>query len=72
MICSFQVADKKQNIMRTILLQCKFLLVEFLNVSYQLIPNPLRNWYLRLFGIRIWGGASLVSIEDVSSFMLVR
>ncbi len=58
--------------MRTILLQCKFLLVEFLNVSYQLIPNPLRNWYLRLFGIRIWGGASLVSIEDVSSFMLVR
>lgn len=71
MICSFQVADKKQNIMRTILLQCKFLLVEFLNVSYQLIPNPLRNWYLRLFGIRIWG-ASLVSIEDVSSFMLVR
>lgn len=71
MICSFQVADKKQNIMRTILLQCKFLLVEFLNVSYQLIPNPLRNWYLRLFGIRI-GGASLVSIEDVSSFMLVR
>lgn len=71
MICSFQVADKKQNIMRTILLQCKFLLVEFLNVSYQLIPNPLRNWYLRLFGIRIWG-ASLVSIADVSSFMLVR
>lgn len=59
MICSFQVADKKQNIMRTILLQCKFLLVEFLNVSYQLIPNPLRNWYLRLFGIRICGGQVL-------------
>ena len=57
--------------MKAILLQCKFLLVEFLNVSYQLIPNPLRNWYLRLFGVRIWG-ASLVSIEDVSSFMLVR
>lgn len=46
--------------MRTILLQCKFLLVEFLNVSYQLIPNPLRNWYLRLFGIRIWGGKSCI------------
>ena len=57
--------------MKAILLQCKFLLVEFLNVSYQLVPNPLRNYYLRMFGIRIWG-ASLVSIEDVSSFMLVR
>lgn len=45
--------------MKAILLQCKFLLVEFLNVSYQLIPNPLRNWYLRLFGIRIWGGQVL-------------
>ena len=46
--------------MKTILLQCKFLLVEFLNVSYQLIPNPLRNWYLRLFGIRIGGGKSCI------------
>lgn len=57
--------------MKSILLQCKFLLVEFLNVTYQLVPNPLRNYYLRMFGIRIWG-ASLVSIEDVSSFMLVN
>lgn len=57
--------------MKSILLQCKFLLVEFLNISYQLVPNPLRNYYLRMFGIRIWG-ASLVSIEDVSSFMLVN
>lgn len=46
--------------MKAILLQCKFLLVEFLNVSYQLIPNPLRNWYLRLFGIRIGGGKSCI------------
>lgn len=46
--------------MKTILLQCKFLLVEFLNVSYLLIPNPLRNWYLRLFGIRIGGGKSCI------------
>ena len=45
--------------MKSILLQCKFLLVEFLNVSYQLIPNPLRNWYLRLFGIRLGGGTSI-------------
>ena len=57
--------------MNKLFLQCKFLLVEFLNVSYQLIPNPLRNWYLHLFGIRIWG-ANLVSIEDVNSSMLVR
>lgn len=46
--------------MKTILLQCKFLLVEFLNVSYLLIPNPLRNWNLRLFGIRIGGGKSCI------------
>ena len=46
--------------MKAILLQCKFLLVEFLNVSYLLIPNPLRNWYLRLFGIRIGGGKSCI------------
>lgn len=58
--------------MNKLLLQCKFLLVEFLNVSYQLIPNPLRNWYLSLFGIRVPGGASLVSIEDANSSMLVR
>lgn len=57
--------------MNKLLLQCKFLLVEFLNVSYQLIPNPLRNWYLSLFGIRV-RGASLVSIEDANSSMLVR
>ena len=46
--------------MNKLLLQCKFLLVEFLNVSYLLIPNPLRNWYLRLFGIRIGGGKSCI------------
>ena len=40
-------------IMKSILLQCKFLLVEFLNVSYNLMPNPIRNWYLKLFGIVI-------------------
>lgn len=34
--------------------------MEFLNVSYLLIPNPLRNWYLRLFGIRIGGGKSCI------------
>lgn len=30
-------------------------MVEFLNVTYPLIPNPLRNFYLRMYGIRIWG-----------------
>lgn len=39
--------------MKTILLQCKFLLVAFLSFSYNLIPNPLRTYYLRLFGIKI-------------------
>lgn len=41
--------------MRKILLQCKYLLVEWLNVTYQLVPNPLRSDYLRLFGIRLGG-----------------
>lgn len=39
--------------LKPILLQCKFLLVEWLNVSYNIIPNPLRKYYLRLFGIKI-------------------
>lgn len=58
--------------MKQILLQCKFLLVEFLNESYPLVPNPLRNYYLKLFGIQIWGGANLASIEIVNSSMSVR
>lgn len=45
--------------MRKILLQCKFLLVEWLNVTYQIVPNPLRNFYLRLFGIRLGKGTSI-------------
>ena len=45
--------------MHKILLQCKFLLVEWLNVTYQFVPNPLRNFYLRLFGIRLGGGTSI-------------
>lgn len=35
------------------LLQCKFFIVEFLNVTYNIIPNPLRCIYLRCFGIKI-------------------
>lgn len=37
----------------SILLQCKFILVEWLNITYSLVPNPIRKWYLRLFGIRL-------------------
>ena len=44
---------------RKILLQCKFLLVEWLNLSYVLIPNPLRKWYLRCFGIKVGNGSSI-------------
>lgn len=57
--------------MKSILLQCKFLLVEFLNESYPLVPNPLRNYYLRLFGIQ-FGGANLAFIEIANSSMSVR
>ena len=49
-------------------MQCKFLLVEFLNTTYQLVPNPLRNYYLRLFGIQ-FGGVNLVFTENASSSM---
>lgn len=56
--------------MKQILLQCKFLLVEFMNVSYQLVPNPLRNGYLRLFCILLGGG--LAYIEAASSSMSER
>lgn len=45
--------------MKSVLLQCKFLLVEWLNVTYQIVPNPLRNLYLRLFGIRLGWGTSI-------------
>lgn len=45
--------------MKSILLQCKFFLVEFLNVTYTLIPNPIRNLYLRLFGISIGNGSCI-------------
>ena len=38
---------------KVLLLQCKFLLVAWLNMSYTIIPNPLRKWYLRCFGIKI-------------------
>jgi maltose O-acetyltransferase len=36
-----------------ILLQCKFLLVAILNITYNAKPWPLRNIYLKLFGIEI-------------------
>lgn len=36
-----------------ILLQVKFLIVEWLNISYNIIPYPIRKYYLRLFSIRI-------------------
>lgn len=45
--------------MKSLLLQCKFLIVEFLNISYNIIPNPFRNWYFRLFGIFIGNGSCI-------------
>lgn len=44
---------------RNILLQCKFFLVAWLNFSYTLVPNPLRKYYLRLFGIRVGRGSCI-------------
>lgn len=53
--------------MKPIILQLKFFLVEFLNLTYSLFPNPLRMYYLRLYGII--GGVIVVYIEDADSFM---
>ena len=41
------------NMIKCMLLQCKFLLVEWLNLTYTLLPNPFRKLYLRLFGVKI-------------------
>ncbi len=45
--------------MRILSLQCKFLLVEWLNITYNIVPNPLRKLYLSLFGIRIGSGSCI-------------
>lgn len=46
--------------MKSILLQIKFLIVEFLNLTYQIIPNPFRNLYLLLYGIKVDGFKSSI------------
>lgn len=45
--------------LKPLLLQCKFFLVAFLNLSYNVVPNPLRNYYLRLFGVRVGKGSCI-------------
>ena len=45
--------------MRNILLQIKFFVVAFLNVRYNFVPNPLRKFYLRLYGIKLGGASSI-------------
>ena len=42
-----------------ILLQCQFILVAWLNVTSTLLPNPIRKWYLRCFGIKIGSVSSI-------------
>ena len=44
---------------KPLLLQCKFILVEWLSISYGLIPNPLRKYYLRCFSINVGKGSSI-------------
>ncbi len=45
--------SKKSGLTYTILLQLKFIIVEWLNLTYTIIPHPLRRFYLRIFGIKI-------------------
>lgn len=42
-----------------LLLQAKFFLVALLNFTYNVVPNPLRNFYIRCFGIRIGKGSCI-------------
>lgn len=42
-----------------LLLQAKFFLVEFLNLTYTIVPNPLRKVYLRLFGLKVGNGSCI-------------
>lgn len=44
---------------RKILLQLKFILVAWLNITSTILPNPLRRWYLRCFGIVMGKGSCI-------------
>lgn len=46
-------------ILRIILLQCKFLIVAFLNFTKDFFPYPLRNLWLLIFGIRVHATSSI-------------
>ena len=46
-------------LLKPALLQCKFILVAWLNVSNKWLPNPFRKWYLRRFGIVIGKKSSI-------------
>ena len=48
-----------EKIIYSLLLQCKFFLVELLNITYNLVPNPFRRYYLRCFGLRISTGSTI-------------
>ena len=52
-------SNSMRNRLKPILLQAKFFLVEFLNISYNFVPNPFRILYLRLFGIKISKNSSI-------------
>ncbi len=44
---------------KKILLQGKFLLLAWLNISIVFVPNPLRKWYFRCYGIIIGRGSCI-------------
>lgn len=41
------------------LLQCKFILIFFLNCTYHIFPNPLRKYYLKIYNINIGKNSSI-------------
>lgn len=44
---------------KIILLQCKFFLIQWLNITYNFFPSQLSNLYLHLFGIKIGKGCCI-------------
>lgn len=49
----FRMKSIHNKVKREILLQCKFFLVQLLNFTSNVVPNPLRRYYLRLYGFRL-------------------
>lgn len=53
------IKAKSGGVLKVVLLQAKFIVVEILNLTYSAIPNPLRRLYLRMYGIKVDKGSCI-------------